>query len=79
MDKLKEAVAAAGQELMDEWGWSLDAWDDSPILETRFAKVVLKHLSKFGNNETIRLARIAALRAELAELEKTTNEKPDLV
>lgn len=73
MDELRKAVEAAGKELEVEHGWALDGSYCKPVIESTFAKVVLKHIQPIvdpGAAEIARKARIAALREELAELEK---------
>jgi hypothetical protein len=73
MDDLKKTIHAAGEELRDSYGWALDADDSKPVIETVFAQVVLKHVGKVIDPvaaETARVVKIAALRAELAALER---------
>ena len=70
-EQLTAAIAAAGEELQDEYGWALDDDNEKPVMETLFAKVLLKHIEPNIDPaavETARQARIAALRAELAIL-----------
>jgi len=77
MNALEKAIVAAGNELIKEYGWSLgetDEYDecgsdDQDPLKSAFGKVVLKHIAPIFN-ATFKQARIAALKAELAELEK---------
>ena len=74
MQELKKAIEAAGAELRDTYEWSLDDDDRKPVIETLFARVVLKHVAPVIDPEAVELARkakIAALRAELAALEST--------
>lgn len=78
MNALEKAIVAAANELIKEYGWSLgetDEYDeygsdDQDPLKSAFGNVMLKHLTPIFNSETFKQARIAALRAELAELEK---------
>lgn len=72
MDELRKAVEAAGQELQRDYGWTLDEDRDTPISDSCFFNVVIKHMRQFVGpeaSEILRKARISALRAELAELE----------
>lgn len=74
MNALEKAIIAAGDELMYEYNWSLgDIYKNDgtfDTLKTVFGKVLLKHLEPIFNPVKAKQARIAALRAELAELEK---------
>lgn len=76
MEELKKAIQAAGEELRDTYDWGLDDDDDrKPVLETIFAKVLLKHVAPVidpATLESTRKAKIAALRAELAALSRST-------
>ena len=72
MDELIKAIEAAGAELIDDHGWGLDDDESKPVMKTLFARVLLKHLRPIASPECQRaakLARIAALRAELQALE----------
>ena len=64
MDELKRAIQAAGEELRDIYEWGLDDDDRKPVIETLFAKVVLKHVAPVIDPaavETARKAKIAVL------------------
>lgn len=72
MDDLIKAIEAAGAELIGDHGWSLDDDDSLPVMKTLFGRVLLKHLKPIASPEgqrAAKLARIAALRAELQALE----------
>ncbi len=72
MDELKKAIEAAGHELIGDYGWTLDDDESKPVLRTLFGQVLLKHLSPLVSIEgqrAAKVARIAALRAELLALE----------
>lgn len=73
MDELRKAVEDAWKEIEEEHRWSMDESYCRSAIESTFYKVVLKHLQPLvdpGAAEIARRARIAALRSELAELEK---------
>jgi len=69
MDELTKAIIAAAQELQDEYGWGMS--DDGIELvgaDGTFVTTMLKHIAPlFGDGW--RLARTAALKAELTQLE----------
>jgi len=69
MDELVRAIIAGAQELQDEYGWGMS--DDGVAFvgaEGTFVTTMLKHIAPlFGDGW--RLARIEALKAELAQLE----------
>ena len=72
-EDLRKAIGAAGTELRDVYGWTLDFDDDKPVSESLFARVVFKHIAPLidpAAMEAARKARIAALRAELEALER---------
>lgn len=72
-EDLRKAIEAAGKELRDVHGWTLDSDDDGPVSESLFARVVFKHIAPLidpAAMEAARKARIAALRAELEALER---------
>ena len=72
MDELIKAIEAAGAELIEDHGWILDDEYGLPVMQTLFGQVLLRHLTPIVSPEAQRaakLARIAALRAELQALE----------
>lgn len=71
-EQINKAVEAAGDELRIFHGWGLDDDNTKPVLETLFAQVVLKHVMRAVNPESVKVAKaakIAALRAEIEALE----------
>ena len=80
-EQLTAAIAAAGEELQDKHGWALDDDNEKPVMETLFAEVLMKHFEPALDPraaEAERRARIAALRAELAELESRNSETANI-
>ena len=68
IDELTAAIVDAGDELHDEHGWGLDDDDNKPTIDTLFARVLVKHIELAMDPsaaERARVARIAALRAEI--------------
>ena len=72
MDALINAIKAAGDDLRDNHQWSLDNDPSTPVVDTLFGQVLLKHLSLAIDPESQKAAiklKIAALLAELSSLE----------
>lgn len=70
-DPLTEAILSAGRELGEVHNWSFE--DDGsmePSFECPYTQVLLKHITPLMHPE-FRLARIAALKAEIAALENS--------
>jgi hypothetical protein len=68
MTPLERAIHAAGTELVEKHGWGMCDDPRTPMLETMFGRVVMKHVAPLLSPEA-RAVRIAALLAELAVLE----------
>jgi len=73
MDEITKAILAASIELALDYGWTLD--DDGhgelPTEDSRFVRIMHKHLAVFGTSDAVKQARITSLRAELEALERT--------
>lgn len=72
MDELLKAIIAAGEELSADYSWGVDEAgtpNGRPEPDGVFCTVIYKHLQPLLGDEW-KKARIAALRAELEELEK---------
>jgi hypothetical protein len=68
MTPLERAIHDAGTELVTEHGWGLCDEQCTPVLQTVFGRVVMKHMAPVLDPKA-RAVRIAALLAELAALE----------
>ena len=44
MDELIKAIEAAGAELIEDHGWSLDDKDGLPVMQTLFGQVLLRRM-----------------------------------
>ena len=66
MDALKEAGLAMAEELEKEWGWSIG---DDPDSAEKFADLAVRYFAPLLDSDKYKQARIAALKAELTELE----------
>jgi hypothetical protein len=69
--ELLAALIAAADELYKSHGWTLDdeAMGNQPEPDGEFVTVLAKHIAPLLDPEERKRARVAALRAEIAQIE----------
>jgi len=69
MDILKQAIIAAGHELIENHGWSIEDDKGKNVPEDgEFVNVLYDHIINLLDMEAVKQARIKALQEELASL-----------